>query len=201
MTLGGLAIAIGELVDDAVVGVENILRRLKENRQKPAPLPALEVIARASHEVRSGIFYATVIIVLVFVPLFALSGIEGRLFVPLGIAYIVSILASLIVSITLTPVLAYYLLTAPRAQGEGDSFVVRHLKAGNARLLHWAFAHQKALFAMVAIGVLAAGFGSTHAAAGVPAAVQRRHHPGQSSVQPRHLASPSRAGSAPSPSG
>jgi HME family heavy-metal exporter len=161
MTLGGLAIAIGELVDDAVVGVENILRRLKENRLKPAPLPALEVIARASQEVRSGIFYATVIIVLVFVPLFALSGIEGRLFVPLGIAYIVSILASLIVSITLTPVLAYYLLAAPRAQGEGDSFVVRHLKAGNARLLRWAFAHQKALFAMVAIGVLAAGFGST----------------------------------------
>jgi HME family heavy-metal exporter len=160
MTLGGLAIAIGELVDDAVVGVENILRRLKENRLKPAPLPALEVIARASHEVRSGIFYATVIIVLVFVPLFALSGIEGRLFVPLGIAYIVSIVASLVVSITLTPVLAYYLLSAPRAQGQGDSFAVRHLKAGNARLLRWAFAHQKTLLAFVAIAVLAAGLGA-----------------------------------------
>jgi HME family heavy-metal exporter len=161
MTLGGLAIAIGELVDDAVVGVENILRRLKENRQRPAPLPVLEVIARASHEVRSGIFYATVIIVLVFVPLFALSGIEGRLFLPLGVAYIVSILASLIVSITLTPVLAYYLLATPHAHAERDSFVVRHLKAGNARLLRWAFAHQRALFAVVVIGVLAAGFGST----------------------------------------
>jgi HME family heavy-metal exporter len=161
MTLGGLAIAIGELVDDAVVGVENILRRLKENARKAAPLPVLDVIARASQEVRSGIFYATVIIVLVFVPLFALSGIEGRLFVPLGIAYIVSILASLIVSITLTPVLAYFLLSAPRAHGEGDSFIVRHLKAGNARLLRWAFAHQKTLLAFVAIAVLAAGLGAT----------------------------------------
>jgi HME family heavy-metal exporter len=161
MTLGGLAIAIGELVDDAVVGVENIVRRLKENRQRETPLPVLEVIARASHEVRSGIFYATVIIILVFVPLFALSGIEGRLFVPLGVAYIVSILASLVVSITLTPVLAYYLLSRPSGHGEGDSFVVRHLKAGNRRLLGWAFAHQKTLFACVAFGVLAAGIGAT----------------------------------------
>ncbi len=135
MTLGWLAIAIGALVDDAVVAVENILRRLKENGRRPDPRPPLEVIARASQEVRSGIFYATVIIILVFVPLFALSGIEGRLFVPLGIAYIVSILASLLTSITLTPVLASYFLSAPQGHGEGDSFLVRHLKAGNTRLL------------------------------------------------------------------
>jgi CzcA family heavy metal efflux pump len=161
MTLGGLAIAIGALVDDAVVAVENILRRLKENRQRATPLPILDVITRASQEVRSGIFYATVIIILVFVPLFALSGIEGRLFVPLGIAFIISILASLAISITLTPVLASYLLSVPRAQGEGDSFVVRHLKAGNTRLLRWAFAHQRTLFSLVAVGVLAAGLGAT----------------------------------------
>jgi CzcA family heavy metal efflux pump len=161
MTLGGLAIAIGALVDDAVVAVENILRRLKENSQSATPLPILDVITRASQEVRSGIFYATVIIILVFVPLFALSGIEGRLFMPLGIAFIISILASLAISITLTPVLASYLLSGRRAQGEGDSFVVRNLKAGNTRLLRWAFAHQKTLFLIVGSGVLAAGLGAT----------------------------------------
>jgi len=161
MTLGGLAIAIGALVDDAVVAVENILRRLKENRQRAAPLPIIDVITRASQEVRSGIFYATIIIILVFVPLFALSGIEGRLFLPLGIAFIISILASLAISITLTPVLASYLLSGPHAQGEGDSFVVRHLKAGNTRLLRWAFSHQKTLFLIVAAGVLTAGLGAT----------------------------------------
>ena len=160
MTLGGLAIAIGELVDDAVVGVENILRRLKENRELPNPEPALTVIARASHEVRSGIFYATVIIILVFMPLFALSGIEGRLFVPLGIAYIVSIMASLVTSITLTPVLAYYFLATQQGHGQSDSRLIRHLKAGNTKLLHWAFGHQRALFAAVVLGVIAAGFGA-----------------------------------------
>jgi HME family heavy-metal exporter len=160
MTLGGLAIAIGALVDDAVVGVENILRRLKENSESPAPRPVLDVVVRASQEVRSGIFYATVIIILVFVPLFALSGIEGRLFVPLGVAFIVSILASLVTSITLTPVLAYYLLSTPKGHGHGDTFLVRHLKAGNTRLLDWAFRHPAALFAAVVLAVLAAGLGA-----------------------------------------
>src|SRR5262245_43176060 len=144
MTLGGLTIAIGELVDDAVVGVENILRRLRENSALPQPRPAIEVIASASQEVRSGIIYATMIIVLVFVPLFALSGIEGRLFAPLGIAYIVSILASLATSITVTPVLAYYFLAGSTRGHERDSFLVRHLKRGNAALLRWAFDHQPA---------------------------------------------------------
>jgi heavy-metal exporter, HME family len=161
MTLGGLAIAIGELVDDAVVDVENIVRRLKENRRLPDPRPVLEVIANASQEVRSGIIYATMIIILVFVPLFALTGIEGRLFAPLGVAYIVSILASLITSITVTPVLAYYLLSGNVRGHERDSFVVRHLKAGNRRLLDWAFAHRGFLFTTVTIGIAAAAFAAT----------------------------------------
>ena len=147
MTLGGLAIAIGELVDDAVVGVENVLRRLKLNRTLAAPRPVAEVIAAATLEVRSAIVYATVIIVLVFVPLFVLPGIEGRLFTPLGIAYIVSILASMVVSVTLTPVMAYYLLPRMKQLHSGDSPLVIRLKRWDAKLLHWSFDHARTLLA------------------------------------------------------
>jgi HME family heavy-metal exporter len=147
MTLGGLAIAIGELVDDAVVGVENVLRRLKINRTSDSPRPVAEVIAAATLEVRSAIVYATVIIVLVFVPLFVLPGIEGRLFTPLGVAYIVSILASMIVSVTLTPVMAYYLLPQMKQLHAGDSPLVIWLKRWDAKLLHWSFGHARNLLA------------------------------------------------------
>ncbi len=156
MTLGGLAIAIGELVDDAVVGVENVLRRLKQNAASAVQQPVIEVIANATLEVRSGIVYATFIIVLVFVPLFALTNIEGRLFAPLGVAYIVSILISMIVAITLTPVLCYYLLPRMKLLSRGDSPLMRALKAGDRRVLEWSFGHARLLLAGTLLTVLIA---------------------------------------------
>jgi CzcA family heavy metal efflux pump len=156
MTLGGLAIAIGELVDDAVVDVENIQRRLRQRSEEGVSV--FEVIWQASVEVRSAIVYATLIVVLVFVPLFALPGIEGRLFAPLGIAYIASILASLLVSMTVTPVLSYYLLPASLRKTHRDSPLVRHLKAWDEKLLAWCFPRMKTIlsFALVAVVLAAA---------------------------------------------
>ena len=153
MTLGGLAIAIGGLVDDAVVGVENVLRRLKENRSKHPDhrLHPVELVAHATMEVRSAILYATIIIVLVFVPLFALPGMEGRLFIPLGIAFIVSTLASLIVSVTVTPVLSYYLLPRMKSLDHGDTKLLAWLKRRYASGLQTVLDRPKA--ALIAGGV------------------------------------------------
>ncbi len=137
MTLGGLTIAIGGLVDDAVVGVENVLRRLKMDRvaHPNARLAPLELIAKATLEVRSGIVIATVIIVLVLLPLFFLPGIEGRLMQPLAVAYIVSLLASMVVSVTLTPVMSYYLLPKIKGLDHGDTKVQAWVKARYAAAL------------------------------------------------------------------
>jgi CzcA family heavy metal efflux pump len=128
MTLGGLAVAIGMVVDDAIVDVENVFRRMRENAALAKPLPKLDVIARASAEVRSSILYATVLIVLVFLPLLALSGVEGRLFSPIAIATIVSMVASFVVSLTVIPVLCSYLLNPKAGKVHTDGFMVRGLK-------------------------------------------------------------------------
>jgi CzcA family heavy metal efflux pump len=152
MTLGGIAVAIGELVDDAIVDVENIFRRLKENRQRPRPEPALRVIFRASNEVRGSIVYATLIVCVVVLPLFALAGLEGRLFAPLGLAYLVALLSSLLVSLTVTPVLASFLL--PRARflaNKQDPFLLRWLKRLDERVVRWALRHPWQILACVAV--------------------------------------------------
>jgi len=128
MTLGGLAVAIGMVVDDAIVDVENVFRRLRENARLDSPLPRLEVIARASAEVRSSIFFATLLVILVFIPLLALSGVEGRLFTPIAIATIVSMAASFLVSLTVIPVLSSYLLAPRPGHPHRDNLFVRGLK-------------------------------------------------------------------------
>ncbi len=131
MTLGGMAIAVGALVDDAIIDVENVFRRLKENRQRPEGerKPYLEVVFEASREIRAPMVNATLIIIIVFLPLFFLSGVEGRLLKPMGYAYIVSIFASLIVALTVTPVLASYLLPhADFMKEDRDSWLVTRLK-------------------------------------------------------------------------
>jgi HME family heavy-metal exporter len=158
MTLGGLAIAIGGLVDDAVVGVENVLRRLKEDRAKHHDhrMHPIELVAHATMEVRSAILYATIIIVLVFLPLFALPGMEGRLFVPLGIAFIVSTLASLVVSVTVTPVLSFYLLPSMKSLDHGDTKLLAWLKASYGRSLQTVLNHPKAALAAGAVAILVA---------------------------------------------
>lgn len=155
MSLGGLAIAIGSLVDDAIVDVENVYKRLRENQLKPAEerLSSLKVVFEASREVRMPILNSTLIIVACFLPLFFLSGMEGRMLIPLGIAFIVALFASTVVALTLTPVLCSYMLTTKRAlkKNEKEPFVSRSLKVWYKKALEWALRHKK-----VVIGTSAA---------------------------------------------
>ncbi|MBL8167430.1 MAG: efflux RND transporter permease subunit [Acidobacteria bacterium] len=159
MTLGGLAIAIGELVDDAIIDVENVFRRLRQNAQEAKPEPVVNVIFKASSEIRNSIVFATLIIVLVFMPLFALSGFEGRMFAPLAFAYIISILASLVVALTVTPVLCYFLLGKSQLiHEEKDSRLVAWLKRHYARTLDWTLRHPMEIISVSAIMLAAALF-------------------------------------------
>ncbi len=160
MTLGGLAVAIGMVVDDAIVDVENVFRRLRENAGLANPLPNLDVIASASAEVRSSILYATVLIILVFLPLLALSGVEGRLFSPIAIATIVSMIASFIVSLTVIPVLCSYLLNPKAGKSHVDGFIVRGLKWVFQKTCLNLSLSQPLLVLLVAGGLLFVAYGA-----------------------------------------
>ena len=156
MVLGGLAIALGEVADDAIIDTENIFRRLRENRSLDKPLSNFKVVYKASMEVRSSVVYATVIVALVFVPLLTLSGVAGKLFAPLGLAYITAIMASLVVALTVTPALCYLLLGNAKLESE-DSPIIKAIKITYVKLLHKIEQYFKVVltssFLLIALGL------------------------------------------------
>jgi CzcA family heavy metal efflux pump len=155
MTLGGLAIAIGALVDDAIIDVENVFRRLKQNAQLPTPAPVIEVVFKASSEIRTSILFATLIIIVVFLPLFSLGGFEGRMFAPLAFAYVISITASLIVALTVTPVLCYFFLGRSKLlEDEKDSRFVAWLKKRYSPILKWTLRNPVKIISVSAVLLL-----------------------------------------------
>ena len=161
MSLGGMAIAIGSLVDDAIVDVENVYKRLRQNRLLPVDRqrPTKDVVFDASREVRMPILNSTLIIVVSFLPLFFLTGMEGRMLVPLGIAFIVALFASTVVALTLTPVLCSYLLDRKGQKPQQDAWVARKLRVVYEKALVYAIAHKKAvLLGTFSVFVIALGF-------------------------------------------
>jgi CzcA family heavy metal efflux pump len=165
LTLGGLAIALGEVVDDAIIDVENIARRLRENRLIPRPAPTARVVLDASLEVRSSVVYATFVVILVFAPVLALSGVHGALFRPLGLAYILATLASLVVALTVTPAMTLLLL-GRRSHRTGESRALAWLKARYTGLLRWTLGRPGLVGGAAALLCLAAAatlplFGAT----------------------------------------
>jgi len=155
LTLGGLAIALGEVVDDAIIDVENIARRLRENRLLPTPRPAAQVVLEASLEVRSSVVYATFVVALVFIPVLTLTGVQGALFRPLGLAYILAILASLLVALTVTPALTLLLLGS-RGHRTSESPALAWLKSRYARVLAWLADRPASVMATAAVVCLGA---------------------------------------------
>jgi CzcA family heavy metal efflux pump len=151
MTLGGLAIAIGEVVDDAIIDVENVYRRLRENKLLPEPRPVMSVIYEASREIRGSVFYATFIVALVFLPIFSLTGLEGKIFSPLGWSYVVAIVASLVVALTVTPAMCLMLLGQQRKLPDSEPRFTQFLKSGYRPMLSMALNRPKLIIAGAAI--------------------------------------------------